>query len=219
MDRSRVAIIIPAYNEEATIAHVIEQVHNHGLVIVVDDGSQDQTAKKAESFGAVVVLHTKNLGYDHALDSGFQKACALNCQYAITIDADGQHTPSIIKEYVDRLDQSCDLVLGIRDKKQRLSEKFFGFVTQQLYSVQDPLCGMKGYRMDLYRRLGHFDSYDSVGTELALFGVKNHCRYEQIIITTVERKGCSRFGKRISGNYKILRSLLLSFIKIPCNPQ
>ncbi len=216
MDRSGIAIIIPAYNEEATIENVVQRARGHGLVIVVSDGSQDQTAKRAEEVGATVVTHAQNLGYDKALQSGFQKAFDLNCHYAITMDADGQHDPEKIKEYIGYLCDSFDLVLGIRDKKQRVSERIFGFVTQWLYGVHDPLCGMKGYCMDLYRQLGHFDSYRSIGTELALFGVKNHCRYKQVEVRTSEREGYSRFGKRIVVNYKILRALVMSFIKIRC---
>ncbi len=210
MERSDLAIVIPAFNEERTIGTVIGQVREFGTVIVVDDASTDGTALRAAAAGAVVVKHTANSGYDAALSSGFAKAAELGCKYTITIDADGQHDASLIREFRERL-ESTDIVLGVRPRKQRFAEKAFAGVTRLLYGIRDPLCGMKGYRMGIYRKLGHFDSYDSIGTELALFAVRNGYRFAQLDVPTREREGVSRFGTTLKGNYRILRSLLLGF--------
>ena len=100
MDRCRVALVIPALNEEKTIYEVVKESLKFGLVVVVDDGSVDQTAKFAELGGAVVVSHEKNKGYDSALNSGFIKAESLGCEYIITLDADGQHNPKLIHKFI-----------------------------------------------------------------------------------------------------------------------
>ena len=96
MDRSRVAIVIPALNESQTIVGVVAAAADYGVPIVVDDGSTDGTAALSIQAGAVVVSHQKNLGYDSALNSGFKKAADLGCEIIVTLDADGQHEPSLI---------------------------------------------------------------------------------------------------------------------------
>jgi glycosyltransferase involved in cell wall biosynthesis len=214
MDRSRVAIVIPALNESATIARIVEEAGKYGVPIVVDDGSTDTTAKLAKLAGAVVVSHESNLGYDKALDTGFVRAEELNCTIVITLDADGQHTPSLLDNFTTLLDEGADVVIGIRDKRQRLAEHIFAFLTWHLYGIADPLCGMKAYRLSVYKALGHFDSYGSVGTELALFAAKNNFRIKQIAVPVMERNDAPRFGRKFSANYKIFRALVMSFVKI-----
>ena len=70
MDRSRIGIVIPAFNESATIAKIVEAVTKYGVPIVVDDGSTDNTGILASKAGASLVSHRCNHGYDTALDSG-----------------------------------------------------------------------------------------------------------------------------------------------------
>ena len=77
----------------------------------------------------------------------------------------------------------------------------------------DPLCGMKGYSMNLYKDLGYFDSYGSIGKELAIFSVLKKYNYDQIEITVSNRKDSSRFGNILFSNYKILKALF-KIIKI-----
>ena len=78
MGRFKLAIIIPAFNEENTIFEVVKSVKNYGIAIVVNDASSDNTEKIAESAGAVLVNHKENKGYDSALISGFKMAEKLN---------------------------------------------------------------------------------------------------------------------------------------------
>lgn len=214
MDRSRLGIVIPAHNEEHSIDSIVRKCRNYGIPIVVDDGSSDCTAKISKSEGAEVVSHRINQGYDAALDSGFHRASELGCEFVVTIDADGQHNPELIEKYFASLDNGTDIVIGIRDKRQRLAEHIFAFLTEALYGISDPLCGLKGYRMSVYRALGHFDSYGSIGTELALFAVRSGYQFKQIPISVNERIDSPRFGRKLYANYKIFRALLLSFVKI-----
>ena len=73
---------------------------------------------------------------------------------------------------------------------------------------------MKAYRISVYKSLGHFDSYKSIGTELMMFAAKNGFNIEQVFIKVRERKGFSRFGQKISGNYKILRAMFHSVWRV-----
>jgi glycosyltransferase involved in cell wall biosynthesis len=210
LDRFRVGIVIPAFNESDTIGDVIKDVRTYGIPIVVDDGSIDATAEIAKKSGAHLVYHSKNLGYDEALNSGFKKAADLNVDIIITYDADGQHNQNQLQNFIDAIDEGNDVVVGIRNKKQRISEYLFAWLTKFKYEIEDPLCGMKAYRLTVYNRLGYFDSYKSIGTELTLFAAANNFKIKQLQCNVNERKGSSRFGKSIAGNYKILRSIFLS---------
>lgn len=214
MDRSRVAIVIPALNESATIAGVVEVALRYGVPIVVDDGSTDDTGNLAHLAGGVVVSHERNRGYDAALSSGFEKASEIGSDLIITLDADGQHDPSLIQKFIDRINAGADVVLGVRSARQRLAEHVFAWYTRIRYGINDPLCGMKAYRMNIYRALGHFDSYKSIGTELMLFAAKNNYRLDEVPFEVRERLGTSRFGRILSGNYMIFQAMLFSFWKV-----
>ena len=210
MDRSKIGLVIPAYNESATIYDVVKAASEYGQPIVVNDCSNDDTAKLAEQAGALVVDHLTNLGYDAALNSGFAKAAELDCQFIITLDADGQHNPKLIQNFIDELDKGVDVVLGVRSNKPRASEHLFAFMTRVRFGIQDPLCGMKGYNIHAYNRLGHFDSYRSIGTELMLFAARNKLSMVQIPFKVGERQDAPRFGSSLKANIKILRAMSLS---------
>jgi glycosyltransferase involved in cell wall biosynthesis len=207
LDKYKVAIVIPAYNEEDTIAEVIESVKEYGSVIVVNDASNDRTCEISERAGVIVVNHKKNKGYDSALNSGFIKAEKLDFDAVITFDADGQHDSNMLKEYVNNLRNGIDLVLGVRPKTARVSEWFFMLYTRTRFNWKDPLCGMKGYSMDLYRKQGYFDSYNSIGTELVNFGLLHNFSYVQLPVPISERKDNPRFYSLIRSNWYILKSL------------
>ncbi|MES2975043.1 MAG: glycosyltransferase family 2 protein [Pseudomonadota bacterium] len=213
MDRSRIAVIIPALNESATISQVVRAVAAHGQAIVVDDGSSDTTAAIAEQAGAQVVRHARNQGYDGALNSGFAHADRQGFEYFVTVDADGQHNPALISAFVARLDDGADVVAGVRDRRQRLGEHVFAWVGGVLWGIRDPMCGMKAYRADLYRMLGHFDAYQSIGTELCIFAVRSGKRMDQIPVATADRQDSPRFGRRWVANRRILRALVLGIFR------
>lgn len=207
MDKHRIGIVIPALNEAATIVSVIAKAEKFGMPIVVDDGSSDQTSQVAGQAGAEIVRHEKNLGYDKALNSGFERAADLGCEYIITIDADGQHDPTILNKFIHALDSGAEVVVGIRDRRQRLAETMFAWLSRLLWGIQDPLCGMKAYRVGVFKALGHFDSYDSIGTELVLYAAKSGEPVAQIPIMTRDREDAPRFGRRLSANMRIVKAM------------
>ena len=147
-------------------------------------------------------------------NSGFIKADELKCEFVVTIDADGQHNPEILGKIISLQEEHADIVICIRDSQQRFAEYCFALFTKVLYGISDPLCGLKGYRMSIYKTLGHFDSYNSIGTELALFAVRSGYQLQQIPIVVQERNDLPRFGRKLYANYKIFRAMLLSFVKI-----
>lgn len=210
MDRSRIAIVIPALNESASIGPVVAAAKNYGVPIVVDDASTDATAELALRSGAIVVTHLANRGYDGALNSGFSKAAEIGFEVIVTVDADGQHDPSLIQRFVDALNAGADVVIGVRSRRQRLAEHAFAWYTKLRYGIDDPLCGMKAYRTTIFTSLGHFDSFGSIGTELAVFAARTGRPISQLPFKVREREGSSRFGRALSGNLKILRAMALT---------
>lgn len=209
MERPRVSIVVPALNESATIFNIVVAVRKYGTPIVVDDGSTDHTVALALSGGAVVVSHEKNCGYDAALNSGFKKAVELGSEIIVTIDADGQHDPSLLKKFIDQINIGADVVVGIRNRRQRFAEHVFAWLTTLHFGIKDPLCGIKVYRTEVYEALGHFDSYGSIGTELMIFALKNRFSVSQVPFVVRDRKDQPRFGQIIMGNYKIIRAIMI----------
>jgi glycosyltransferase involved in cell wall biosynthesis len=213
VDRCSVAIVIPAFNEESTIGSIVSAVTPYGIPIVTDDASSDRTALFAKQAGAVVVSHDRNLGYDASLESGFGQANQLGVNYAITIDADGQHNPALISTFISALEKGSSVVVGVRPSPARWGEYVFSLYTRLRFGLRDPLSGMKGYDMLIYRKLGHFDCYSSIGTELALYALRSGKTFTEVPIPVRARTDAPRFGNGIRANYRILRSLLFGLIR------
>jgi len=110
-----VSLIIPACNEEKTIGEIIDRARKFvGEIIVVDDGSTDNTGMIALKHKAIVVSHRRNKGYTEALRTGFKHARG---DIFVTMDADGEHDPNDIPKLVKPiLEDKADLVLGVREK-------------------------------------------------------------------------------------------------------
>ena len=114
-------VCIPAFNEEKTIGEIVEKSLQYAdNVIVCNDGSTDNTEKKAKEKGAIIINHKKNLGYGAAIISLFEVARKQNAEIMVTLDGDGQHDPAEIPNLVKALiENKVDVVIGSRflDKK------------------------------------------------------------------------------------------------------
>lgn len=206
-DPERCAAVVPALNEALKIAAVVRGIVPFAVPIVVDDGSTDDTAQLAAAAGAIVVRHPRNLGYDAALQTGLFKAIELGCNYGITLDGDGQHAPHTLSLFIEQLNAGADLVIGRREHSQRFAEAFFAWAGRCLWHIDDPLCGMKGYKLVHLARLGHFDAYRSIGTEFAIRAARSGLAIVNVPVPTTPRLGVSRFGSGWRPNLKILRAL------------
>jgi glycosyltransferase involved in cell wall biosynthesis len=109
-------IVIPAYNEEATVAQVVrEAIQVADRVVVVDDGSRDRTSALASEAGATVVRHAVNRGLGGALGTGIAAAVKLGADAIVTMDADGQHRAVDARKVFERMDKGdVDFVIGSR---------------------------------------------------------------------------------------------------------
>ena len=176
-------IIIPAYNEEHNIAHLLEQLESSGIpqeadILVIDDGSTDHTYEAAAEKNCTVIRHVYNLGYGCALQTGFKYAVQEGYTYVIQMDADGQHDICNIHTVYkalrtkDREGKYPDIVLGSRFLKEsesypvgmwkrtaiRLFRGIIGIATGA--SITDPTTGLQGLNqrtVEYYAGYEHFD--------------------------------------------------------------
>ncbi len=113
----KIVLVIPAYNEEEHIRSLIAscQLMGYSDIVVVDDGSTDNTARIAQNAGTIVLSHVINRGVGAATQTGLRAAQLLGADITVTIDADGQHQARDIKKLVDALiEHKKDVVIGSR---------------------------------------------------------------------------------------------------------
>lgn len=156
---------LPVYNEVAHVADVLTELLVHvDDVLVVDDGSNDGTARILEQFPQVrVIRHSPNRGYGAALRTAFDYALRNDFDVLVTMDCDGQHQPRLVRQIsavFDDADQSIDMVSGSRYLRQfagdsippierrQINARITGCLNEKLgLSVTDAFCGFKAYRV------------------------------------------------------------------------
>ncbi len=164
----KILIIIPAFNEEKNIHGVIQGVKKvaPGLnVVVINDGSMDNTSTIAKGTGIEVLDLPFNMGYGAALQTGYKYALENSYDYAIQFDGDGQHDPEFIKDLLAELKKrEADLIIGSRflgDKVyrvpllRRLGMFLFSFISSHLIGqkVTDPTSGYQAMNKKVIRLL------------------------------------------------------------------
>ncbi len=164
----KICVLIPTYNNERTLARVIEgvQVYTNNI-IVVNDGATDSTSKILKKYTNLTLIHfSKNKGKGKALQVGFKKAYELGYTYAITIDSDGQHYPSDIIKFITEIEQSPNsLLIGDRNmtqegipKKSSFGNKFsnFWFQFETGVKLNDTQSGYRLYPLKQLANLTYF---------------------------------------------------------------
>jgi len=205
----RLGVVIPALNEQATIGDVIAKVEAIGAtVVVVDDGSTDRTAEIAEAVGAHVIRHENNKGYEPALATGVHAITEWGYELAATFDADDQLDVHDLNRFINQIDKDkSDIVIGVRDYRNRYSEYLLALYGNIRFGIRDPLCGLKLYRLEAAKLFFPFDTQRLVGMELA-FRMKNAgLKSSQLNIHVEQREGASRYGSSLRGEMNILKSL------------
>lgn len=166
----RVCVIIPAYNEEKVIEDVIKKAKKEFSkskfdidVVLINDGSKDNTKLQAEKAGVFVIDHILNSGAGSATATGLSYANRQNYDIAVTMDADGQHSPKDVLSGIDFLEKNnIDLAIGSRlidsrgmSKVKILGNKGLSFITFLLFGVNvtDSQSGLRVYSKNALEKL------------------------------------------------------------------
>lgn len=145
MVKPRISVVIPAYDEAMSIGEVVANCKGFcDEIVVVDDGSTDDTYDVAKNSGAEVVRNEKNLGITKAVQRGLE---AVDGDIIVTLDADGQHDPEDIPKLTKPIiDEKADVVLGVRGEIPNYSEKVINSLTGIAVKCSDAGTGFRAIR-------------------------------------------------------------------------
>ena len=156
-EEAAIVALIPGYQEGPRIAAVVEGARRYLPVVVVDDGSTDDTAAQAEAAGAIVIVQRPNAGKGAALRTGFRHVLEHSVGAIVTLDADGQHDPAEIPAFLAAYQATgAELIIGRRDFGEmplvrRLSNTLGGWIFSAAVGRHVP-DNQSGYRL-IGRRL------------------------------------------------------------------
>jgi glycosyltransferase involved in cell wall biosynthesis len=196
----KIAVVIPVFNEENRAVKVINEilrVEKKVSIIIVDDGSTDNSLKILEnSFKknqrVLVLNHILNLGKGAAMRTGAIMAWRMGFDGVIFIDADGQHNPKYLPNFIEALND-YSIVFGYRLLKnnapniRKMGNNLAGWIIATFFNLkrQDNLCGFWGFRKDIYKKIGWTSSRYGIETEVAIKVGKNKIPFSEIKIDTI----------------------------------
>ena len=192
-----VYIVIPAYNEETAIGQVVEDVLKEGFssIIVVDDGSRDNTAAVATKSGALALRHKINRGKGAATRTGIEAALFLGADIVVTLDADGQHNAKEILDLVQPIIlNECDVALGTRQiitgtmPRYKVAHNKIANTITMLYSgirVQDSQSGFRAYSRHACNYLDTTSDAYEYESEIIRLIAAHKLSYKEVSISTV----------------------------------
>jgi len=172
---NKIAVLVPAYNEALSIERVvlgIKEANPNVDVIVINDGSADETAKLAKKAGAKALSLPVNLGYGAALQTGYKYAALNDYDFTVQIDGDGQHDPNFIKDMIEKLNQGCDVVIGSRflgvgeyenPAARQIGMLFFRFLIYFFIrkKITDPTSGFQAMNRKVFHFFAKTNQYPS----------------------------------------------------------
>ena len=195
-DRSKVAAVIPAYQEEKHVAEVARRVRAQlEHVLVVDDGSTDATAERARHAGVDVIVHPQNRGKGESIKTGMRYWLDRGIDYVVLHDADGQHLPEEIVRFIDAAGQNnAKIFVGTRMNDvtsmpfvRRMVNRFMSNKISRLcgQKIPDTQCGFRMLHRDIIPELlSGTDRFD-YETEMLIVASRNGRRIAPVPITTV----------------------------------
>ena len=191
-----VCAVVPCFNEERTIARVVESVRKHlDVCIVIDDCSTDNTLQEASKSGARVLKHEVNLGKGMALKNGFALAKASGYDGVVTLDGDGQHDPDEIPRFIEAFQGgNIDIVLGnrMRDPREmplvrRLTNRFSSWCITRMSGVpiHDSQVGFRLIRLDTWNALSLKGKRFDLESEIIIKACRQGAKLAHVPIRTI----------------------------------
>ena len=202
--RLKTAAIIPAYREEQHISDVVRRTRQQlDHVVVIDDGSSDNTARCAREAGAEVIVHGQNRGKGEAIKTGLRHWLDRQFIYVIILDADGQHLPEEIDRFMATAAQAGDRSFFLGNRMNNLTGMpFIRRVVNRYMSnrisricrqkIPDTQCGFRMLHRQLIPELLHGGNRFDYETEMLIIASRKGYRIESVPITTVYSDEVSR---------------------------
>ncbi len=194
----KVLVVIPAFNEAKSIANVLIDLSKHGYknVVVIDDGSQDDTAKITRKSHVVVLLHAINRGLGAALGTAFEYGRRASVDILVTFDADGQHQAKDIKKIIAEIENNrADVVIGSRllwqKSKMPTGRLILNYIsniaTFILYRVwaTDTLSGLRAFNKKALKCIKIKTQRMEVSNEFFKEIHRNKLRYQEVAIKPI----------------------------------
>jgi glycosyltransferase involved in cell wall biosynthesis len=214
-----VLALIPAWNEERTIADVVRSVLPYARVVVIDDGSTDRTSELARAAGAMVIRHRINRGLGAALGTGFAVARRLRADITFTFDGDGQHVASDIpKMLAPVVAGTADVVIGSRFSgighmpgKRRLANRIGNLVTFVLFGVHvtDSQSGFRAFSRAALEKIEIATDGMEVSSEIIAETHDKKLRLQEVPIAAVYTAYSLSKGQSFWMGLRTLAKLLL----------
>jgi len=203
-------IVIPAKNEQKNIYKVIKKFKKYGKIIVINDNSNDLTKKISERSAFKVINNKRTIGYDFSIRKGINAVLKFkNSKYILTVDADNEHPILNFKKIIKYM-QIYDLIIFNRKKLSRISEYIVDYFSRKLFSIKDPLSGMKLYKTTIIKKkkknIVNYNDY--VG--MFFFKLYDTERIFNFEINTNKSNKASSFGQGLLANIKILKAFIKS---------
>ncbi|MEA2440684.1 MAG: hypothetical protein QOH76_2108 [Thermoleophilaceae bacterium] len=225
--------VVPAYNEEGTVARVVTAIHEQAPdfdVVVVDDGSTDATAEQAERAGAKVVRHPFNLGIGGAVQSGFTYAQENGYDRLVQVDGDGQHDPAELHKLIEAMDTSrgIDMVCGSRflteesdyvaPISRRTGIHIFAFLLSRIVGqrVTDPTSGFRLYNRRGIALFARDYPHDYPEVEAVLMVHFHRLRMREVPVRMFQRGGgvsSISSGKSVYYMIKVLLAIAVGLVR------
>ncbi len=212
-------IIIAAYNESKHISKVLKEIKkDYNNIVVVDDGSKDNTFNIAKKEEVIVLKHIVNLGKGAAIKTGCDYAIKNKADILVLVDADGQHEPKEIPIFLEKIKKN-DIVFGYRTFNKKMPKilsfgnKFINFTIKILYGLdlKDTQCGYRALTSKVYRKL-RWDSTDyAMESEMIANAGRHHLKYAQVPIATIYSEKYK--GTTVLDGIKIVMNMLLWRLK------
>ena len=192
----KACVLLPAYNEEKTIGKLVRNIKVYGYdVIVVDDGSTDKTAQIAKEAQALVLSHPDNRGKGLALRTGFKYIRGGDYDAVVIMDADGQHLPEDINNFIEYARTShAGVIVGNRmdaphgmPAVRKITNRFTSFVISKVIknNVPDSQCGFRLIRVEVLKKINLSTIKYDTETEILLEAARNGFIIESVPVKTV----------------------------------
>ncbi|MCK9599023.1 MAG: glycosyltransferase family 2 protein [Sphaerochaeta sp.] len=216
-DMGKVIVALPAFNEEKHVADVVSRAKRFAdVVVVLDDGSTDGTARVARQAGAEVIQHPTNRGYGAAMQDILSSVRGADFNVLVTLDSDGQHYPEDIPKLVDAIQGGADLAIGRRDGSaipfyRRVGGTVLSIFTCILSGVQvkDSQCGFRAYSQKAVELIKPVENGMSVCSEIIGIAGRAGLRIVEVPVDVTYLKDSSTYNPWKQGIYTLWRIIVM----------